>query len=344
MKYFSTFSGAGGFEIGINEKGVCVGHSEINKYAIQVYEKHYPTHKNYGDISKIEWSRVPDFDLLVGGSPCQDLSIAGKRKGLAGGRSGLFYHYIRALKEKQPKYFIWENVRGALSSNNGWDFAEVQNEFSKAGYSITWQVLNSKHFGVPQNRERIFVIGTRGECAREVFFERPSTDEHSDKTIEQGCATTLTVRGAGGGNRRGNYIIQINKPKHSNNRIYETGGVAPTLNTMQGGNRQPFILIPEPTRLGYAIVKEGDSINLSVPNSKTRRGRVGHGVAQTLDTGMQQYTLVKGRVRRLTELECERIMGWPDGHTAGVSSSQRYKICGNGVVSNVVHSIIEKLI
>jgi len=244
MKYFSTFSGAGGFEIGINEKGVCVGHSEINKYAIQVYEKHYPTHKNYGDISKIEWSRVPDFDLLVGGSPCQDLSIAGKRKGLAGGRSGLFYHYIRALKEKQPKYFIWENVRGALSSNNGWDFAEVQDEFSKAGYSITWQVLNSKHFGVPQNRERIFVIGTRGECAREVFFERPSTDEHSDKTIEQGCATTLTVRGARGGNRRGNYIIQINKPKHSNNRIYETGGGS--TNTQHNARRQPSTVYTNP--------------------------------------------------------------------------------------------------
>ena len=141
--------------------------------------------------------------------------------------------------------------------------------------------------------------------------------------------------------------IILSKSTNLNTQTIEStkrGGVAPTLNTMQGGNRQPFILIPEPTRLGYAIVKEGDSINLSVPNSKTRRGRVGHGVAQTLDTGMQQYTLVKGRVRRLTELECERIMGWPDGHTAGVSSSQRYKICGNGVVSNVVHSIIEKLI
>lgn len=151
----------------------CVGFSEIDKYAIQVYKKHF-NHRNFGDISKINWSKVPDFDLLAGGSPCQDLSIAGKRAGLNGARSGLFREFMRAIKEKKPKNFIWENVKGALSSNRGWDFAVVLNEMAEAGYSLWWQVLNSKDFGVPQNRERIFVVGFRDQSAPEVFFERES--------------------------------------------------------------------------------------------------------------------------------------------------------------------------
>jgi len=207
MKYFETFAGVGGFSLGIqNAYGIfnemeqwgcrqteneleaslpmsiskpherqhatCIGFSEIDKYASQVLKYQFPNIKNYGDIKEINWNTVPDFDLLVGGSPCQDLSIAGKRAGLAGERSGLFDEYIRALKEKKPKYFIWENVKGALSSNGGWDFARVQIEMAEAGYELWWQVLNATDFGIPQNRKRIFVIGFRGERPREVFFER----------------------------------------------------------------------------------------------------------------------------------------------------------------------------
>jgi len=149
-----------------------VGFSEIDKYASAVLKYRFPNTKNYGDIKEINWSEVPDFDLLIGGSPCQDLSVAGKRAGITGERSGLFTEFIRALQEKKPKHFIWENVKGTLSSNQGWDFAEVQAEMEQAGYSLWWQILNAKDFGVPQNRERIFVIGTRGERGREVLFER----------------------------------------------------------------------------------------------------------------------------------------------------------------------------
>jgi DNA (cytosine-5)-methyltransferase 1 len=207
MKHFDLFSGYGGFTIALNniygisneveqrrcgqekdeletslplpssqsnerQSAATIGFSEIDKYASAVLKYHWPNTKNYGDISKINWSEVPDFDLLTGGSPCQDLSIAGKRKGLEGARSGLFYEYLRAVKEKKPKYFIWENVKGALSSRSGWDFAAVINEMAEAGYSLWWQVLNAKDFGVPQNRERIFVVGFRDRPAPEVFFER----------------------------------------------------------------------------------------------------------------------------------------------------------------------------
>lgn len=204
MKHFDLFSGYGGFSLALKNiydnnrldlqkqetenlhrdnsnteeqplwgsDGVqTIGFSEIDKYASAVLKYHWPNIKNYGDITKINWSEVPDFDLLTGGSPCQDLSIAGKRRGLEGARSGLFYEYMRAVKEKRPKYFIWENVKGALSSNKGFDFAAVLNEMAEAGYSLWWQVLNAKDFGVPQNRERIFVIGFRDGCPGEVFFE-----------------------------------------------------------------------------------------------------------------------------------------------------------------------------
>ena len=399
MKYFSTFSGVEGFGLGISERGECVGFSEINKFASQVLRYKFPNIKNYGNIKDIISAELPDFDMLVGGSPCQDLSIAGKRKGLTGDRSGLFFQYRRILEEKKPQYFIWENVKGAFSSNRGADFAAVLLAFSEAGYHCTWQILNAKHFGVPQNRERIFIIGTRGEPTGKVFSIKGGTSEYPLQTDKQGCASPLTCRSAGGGNRRGNYIHQLNNPTHSNDRIYGEDGISPTLNTMQGGNRQPFIVamrgrnpenssdrtvgapteqrleantkgtsntltsvvkdnlvcIPEATTKGYAEAEVGDSINLSVPNSKTRRGRVGKGVAQTLDTGMQQYTLTPdSRVRRLTPLECERLMSFPDEHTkyginekgekVKISDSQRYKMAGNGVVSNVIRDIIQKLL
>jgi len=202
MKYFSTFTGVGGIDMGLPIEWECVGFSETDKFASQVLKYKYPNIKNYGNIKTINWAIVSDFNLLVGGSPCQDLSIAGKRKGITGERSGLFTEFIRALQEKKPEYFIWENVAGALSSNNGWDFAEVQTQMVKSGYELWWQVLNAKHFGVPQNRKRIFVVGTRNGCPRKVFFERgDSTEAPRVHETEQGereriCSETKERNGS----------------------------------------------------------------------------------------------------------------------------------------------------
>ena len=175
MIYFSMFSGVEGFGQGID--GECIGFSEIDKYASMVLKYRFPKVKNYGDCTTIKWDKVADLDLLVGGSPCQDFSIAGKRRGLSGSRSSLAWEYIRALRSKKPGYFIWENVKGVMSSRGGWDFANILSAFSESGYNLWWQVLNAKDFGVPQNRERIFVVGFRNESPKEIFFKPKNTGQ-----------------------------------------------------------------------------------------------------------------------------------------------------------------------
>ena len=190
MKYFSTFSGVGGMEHLFPKDWELVGYSEWDKYASMVHKYHTPNVQNYGDISGIKWRGVPDFDMLTGGSPCQDFSIAGKRAGIVGGKSRLVWEFIRALHEKQPEYFIFENVKGLLSSRNGWDFANILIAFSEEGYPhIWWQVLNAKDFGVPQNRDRIFVVGSRTKPLKEVFFEQETTE---DSYEQRGGGVTKT--------------------------------------------------------------------------------------------------------------------------------------------------------
>jgi DNA (cytosine-5)-methyltransferase 1 len=301
MKHLDLFSGYAGFTMACEKYGIeTIGFSEVDKYAIQVLNNHYPNIKNYGDISKIDTKELPEFDLLTGGSPCQDLSVAGKQKGLAGERSGLFFHFIRILKEKQPTYFIWENVKGALSSNTGWDFARVEIEMAKAGYSIQWQVLNAKDFGVAQSRDRVFVIGARGGSGREIFFER----EEPKKDIRRnGEELSYTIDA--------NYHKGTNTIKKSRRqlvfgsqgmRVYDTNGTSTTIASQAGG-------LGAKTGL-YAI-----------PD-----------------------TLKGARIRRLTPTECCRLMSIPDDWLDKNSDNQKYKLCGNGVVVNVVEEIIKKLI
>lgn len=389
MKIFSTFSGIGGFEIGIQnawlryqDKGQaisgsqtrdsqrqpeqlhkygteglsCVGYSEIDKYAIKVYERNFPNVRNYGDITKINAKELPDFDCLVGGFPCQAFSIAGKRRGFDDTRGTLFFDLARILREKQPRYFVFENVKGLLSHDQGNTFRTIITTIDELGYDCQWSVLNSKDFGVPQNRERVYIVGhLRGTPRPEVF---PITgDGGADTRLPGHVSNTLTARYEGA-QAVGTYIgesklnaqeiRQLNQPTHSNDRVYASDGISQTLNTMQGGNRQPFVKVPEATKKGYAEASVGQAINLSVPNSKTRRGRVSD-IAPTLDTGMQLHTLTEDvRIRRLTPKECERLQGFPDNWTAEgtdgpISDTQRYKMCGNAVSVPVVAAVFERL-
>jgi len=383
MKYFSTFSGIGGFELGIqqayernnlrggdretknsqsisSEQSVettepntqrqghppstefigdtgslsCIGFSEIDKYAIQTYQKHFPEHKNYGDIKLINENELPDFDLLVGGFPCQSFSIAGKRKGFEDTRGTMFFELARILRAKQPRLFVFENVKGLLSHDNGQTFTTIIATLDELGYDTEWQVLNSKNHGVPQNRERVFIIGhLRGTPRPEVFPFGANDRETPD--VQGHVANTLTARYKGA-EAIGTYveeseqyaqIQQLNQPKHSNDRVYGTDGVSPTLNTMQGGMRQPKVL----------AIKYGQ-------NNPERNGNTDENMF-TLKTGGANAGVTDGmKIRRLTPTECERLQGFPDGWTEGVSDTQRYKQCGNAVTVNVIKDLFERII
>ena len=165
MKYLSLFSGVGGFDLALNRQGhKCIGYSEIDKYAIQVYKNRFGEEvKNYGDAKQINTDELPDFDFLCGGVPCQAWSIAGKRKGFEDIRGTMWFEAFRILKAKKPKYFLFENVKGLLSHNKGKSFERLCEMMCELGYVIDFTVLNSKYFGVAQNRERVFILGIRSD-------------------------------------------------------------------------------------------------------------------------------------------------------------------------------------
>ena len=390
MKIFSTFTGIGGFEIGIRNAGhlaydkpiEIVGYSEIDKYAISVYEQNFEGVKNYGDITKINASELPDFDCLVGGFPCQAFSIAGKRGGFADTRGTLFFDLARILKEKQPRLFVFENVKGLLSHDKGRTLTTIIATIDELGYDCQWQVLNSKNHGVPQSRERIIIVGHLRGTPRPQVFPITGTKPADTliRTIRTGGAASYTEKHA-------RDIIRVGNANPSgrgmNGNVIHSDGISSTLSTNKGegikvaigtlrthkdgegfremksglsptlpararedGSGQPIVVVPEATRKGYAEAGVGDSINLQALGSTTRRGRIGKGEANTIDTTMQQHTLTEdARIRRLTPKECERLQAFPDDWTkyglGGVliSDTQRYKMCGNAVTTNVIRDV-----
>ncbi|HDY66812.1 MAG TPA: DNA (cytosine-5-)-methyltransferase [Candidatus Scalindua sp.] len=328
MKYLSLFSGIGGFELGIqqayeeqeptfgegarlswldrhartnkekaevetiksdierrsSQKFTCIGYSEIDKYAIQIYEKHFK-HKNFGDITKIDPQGLPDFGLLCGGFPCQSFSIAGKRGGFEDTRGTLFFDIARIAKAKRPRLLFLENVKGLLSHDDGRTFNTIIATLDELGYDLQWQVLNSKNFGVPQNRERVFIIGHLRGTPRPKVFPFGTSDKINDKIQqEQG----------------------------------REGSRASCLNTRYGQ-------------------RWTDESYIQQTSSTINSGGGGQGAK----TGLYQLGT---KIRRLTPTECERLQGFPDGWTKGVSDTQRYKCLGNAVSCPVVKAIAERLL
>lgn len=456
MRVFSTFTGIGGFELGIDHAALItgtevehVGYSEIDKYAVQVFEKHYEGVKNYGDITKIEAEDLPDFECLVGGFPCQAFSIAGRRKGFEDTRGTLFFDLARILRAKQPRLFVFENVKGLLNHDGGNTFRTIITTIDELGYDCQWQVLNSKNFGVPQNRERIIIVGhLRGQPRPQVFPITRSDSETANTTSDKGEIVDLTRRSPKGFKHRkdgragtldanyykglanqerpgvlvgtlrthkdgngfremksgvaptipararedgsGQPVIITGSPTYEDGKRkvkYMASEVAPTIRATQykSGDNQPKVLIPEATKKGYAEATVGDSINLKAINSKTRRGRVGKGIANTLEVTQHQYTvqpvqtpdrhnksqngrqikpdgepshtltstdrhgvMMGGAIRRLTPMECERLQAFPDNWTlegvdGPISDTQRYKMCGNAVTTNVIQAVFERI-
>ena len=175
MKVFSMFSGVGGFELGLQRAGVdheLVGYCEWDQYASQIYDRHFPGVKNYGDATRIVPDELPEFQLLCAGFPCPTWSLAGKRQGfLDHARGTEFFDIARVLAVRQPRYVVLENVQGLLNHDEGRSFECILGVLAEIGYEVQWQLLNSRDFGIPQSRERVYIVGYHGtgETAPQVF-------------------------------------------------------------------------------------------------------------------------------------------------------------------------------
>jgi len=382
IKYFSMFTGVGGFELGIertnNSKSKiqeyeakqdcsnisgndvertsfsCIGFSEIDKYANELLKDKFPDVKNYGDATKINPNELPDFDLLVGGFPCQAFSIAGKRKGFEDTRGTLFYEIARIIKVKRPNYLLLENVKGLLSHDRGRTFGTIISTLSELGYVVQWMVLNSKFFGVPQNRERVFIIGSlRGERIPEILPFKSSSRENPQP--KEGKISSAISTGIPQHRNDGFYIK--GEPKMIHN-VYGGFGegiresdISPTLRTPKGGGHLPMVreVVPQ-----SQIVKGTKGVSSTInahgggQGAKTGLYQVAptlHGFKHGSHKHFNEILPKRGlAIRRLTPIECERLQGFPDNWTEGFSDTQRYRMMGNAVTVNVIKAIMEKLI
>lgn len=360
MKFIDLFAGIGGFRLGMENAGhECVAFCEIDKFARTSYKA---IHNTEGEIELHDITTVTDdeiraighVDTICGGFPCQAFSIAGHRKGFEDTRGTLFFEIARFASILKPKYLFLENVKGLLNHDKGNTFEVILSALDELGYDVEWQVLNSKDFGVPQNRERVFIIGhLRRERARRIF-PLSSTGRQVNKNQEQ-STNTLTTRYPNS-QGVGSYIIESEsqrvrsdgepmftltaQDKHGiliagkspgnhdqNSRVYNTAGLAPTLSTMQGGGQEPKII-----QRGHGYNQGGE-----------------HDIAPTLTSNSyhENNHLSDGyRIRKLTPRECWRLQGFPDWAFDKAqevnSNSQLYKQAGNSVTVNVIATIAKE--
>lgn len=366
MKFIDFFAGIGGFHSGLEKAGMkCIGWCEFDKFAQKSYRAMYDTANLWfgEDVTKVSGSELPKADLWTFGFPCQDVSVAGKRKGLKEGtRSGLFYEMMRLLdecKENKPRWIMCENVKNLLSIDGGIGFLEVVGEMAERGYTVEWKIYNSKDYGVPQNRERVYIVGHYGEPTGRPLLpiRRESTAALSQiiggsqgERVYNGnrISCTLSSRGGGCGAKTGLYtFVDINKKgnvqttdtarallarynKGQPNRPAECSGVL--TRTTHNDSHVKVMSILTPDRLekrqnGRRIKNEGEP-------AFTLTSQDRHGVLIADD---------RIKIRKLTPRECFRLQGFTDGQydkAAAVNSeTQLYKQAGNAVTVNVVAEI-----
>ncbi|TYT98564.1 DNA (cytosine-5-)-methyltransferase [Listeria monocytogenes] len=400
--FVDLFAGVGGFRLGMEAAGhKCVGFVEIDKYARTSYNAIHQTEGEFEghDITSISDDVIRSIgrvDIIAGGFPCQAFSIAGKRRGFEDTRGTLFFEIMRWAAILKPETLFLENVPGLLSHDEGITFETILRKMDEAGYDAEWDCLNACHFGVPQSRERIFLVGhSRKERRRKVFpiercneqanLERIkkinrinnhpqvlfSKSEEAFSFVQKTTCIPILSPEREEKRQNGRRFKTQGEPaftitaqdrhgiivsgelegtgREQSNRVYSEKGLAPTLSTMQGGGQEPkVLLVREATKKGYAEAAKYDGINLSMPESETRRGRVAKQMTSTLDTGCQQGVVVEEiRIRKLTPRECWRLQGFPDwafDAAAKVNSnSQLYKQAGNSVAVQVIVAIAENL-
>jgi DNA (cytosine-5)-methyltransferase 1 len=435
-RLFEAFAGCGMQRMAFNRLGLdyeMIGVSEIDKYALKSYMAIHGETKNYGSITDIKGTDLPQIDVFTWSFPCTDLSKAGKQKGLNNTRSGLVYEVLRILHEcdlngNLPKVLIMENVVDLVQTKFIRQFQEIQVELEELGYSNYTQTLNGKDYGVAQNRDRVFMVSILGDYYYEFPKPIPLTkrlkdylesevDEKyylSDKMLSFFVENSLKNQEKGNGFRfkpkeetdianalttlAGNRMDDnfIKKPvrlggvfdeedkTHQAGSIWDVENLSPTIDTMQGGHRQPCIIVPENTIKGFAEAYEGDGVYLNRPHQK--RGVVQDQMIQTLkttvgndvgvvvyddynssiradqdtigtlttncgnDASRNGYKLIENglRIRKLSPKECFRLMGIDDEdfHKAQKvnSNAQLYKQAGNGLIVDVFAAILKTMV
>lgn len=421
MKVLSLFSGIGAFEKALDRLEVnyeLVNYCEIDKYASKAYAMLHDCDEslNLGDITKIDTTALPNYiDLITYGFPCQDISLAGKQKGFEEDgertRSGLFFEALRIIEDTKPRIAIAENVKNLISKKFSKEFDIVLSSLEEAGYNNYWKVLNAKDFGIPQNRERVFIVSIRKDLDNGMFkfpdgFElqlrlkdmlEDEVDEKyylSDKMLEYISANNEKWTGNNDKSLVNKSIASTLNTGEGHRRCDASNYIVPSLNDddidlkVIREYRQPCIEIKEATKKGFKEAYDGDGIYLNRPHQK--RGVVQHGMIQTLKTsgndvgvvvsepeiirvgktksGGQRSEIISGegissclsatdykqpkqiennlRIRKLTPLECFRLMGFDDedfNKITGISNTQLYKQAGNSIVVDVLVHLFETL-
>jgi len=359
MKFISLFAGIGGFDLGLQQAGLTpVAHAEIDKYASMVLQTHWPAVDNLGDVRNVKKSEIGAVDLICGGFPCQDLSVAGKRAGLAGERSGMWHEFHRIIAEFRPRWVVIENVPGLLSSNKGRDMGIIIGALAKLRYGYAYRVLDAQFFGVAQRRRRVFIVANSTDyhypakilfepesCERDIAPSREAGQEISGTLGNRiarsrteldghvayvpqpyGIANTLTKhmhKGINSSVDEGQTPVLGFIPRKTNMTIGE--GIVPTLHAGGGGQSDPAIC--------WHNHQQDGSVRIQGDTSPTMSKHWG--------TGGNNVPMVG--VRRLTPLECERLQGFPDGWTEGHSDTQRYKMLGNAIAVPVAEWIARRI-
>lgn len=381
MKFVSLFSGIGGFDLAFERAGMeCVSVCEIDKNAQAILRRHFPKAELFDDVRKVGIATHgrKSIDVICGGFPCQDLSVAGKRAGLAGERSGLWFEFARIIDELEPSWVVIENVPGLLSSDKGRDFAVLIQWLAQRGYCVVWRVLDAQYFGVPQRRRRVFIVASFGNgSSAEVLFERESGAGNTPPSREAGKDVAFSLRAnpshSGDKGDGGINTTMIAQPLRAGRQFSDMGDgqsniVIGTLSASAGGLNRPAGQGNELDFLVPSIIEQNNFVstpdmislraNPAQPLISFDANRDGltydENIAPTLKHGGDgdkahnayakiSVTHMQG-IRRLTPIECERLQGFPDGWTDGQSDSTRYRQLGNAVAVPVVEWIGRRIV
>ena len=347
LKVATVFSGIGAFEHALHRMNIqhdIVFACDIDKFVKQTYFHNYGITENqwYNDITEIEGKKYQDIDLFVGGSPCQSFSMIGKRKGLEDTRGLLVFEYIRLLNEIKPKVFIFENVKGLLTHNSGETWKIILEDFKKLGYDVHLQVLNAKNYGIPQNRERLFVVGFNNKT--DFQFPTPIQLNITMQDLLEDIPDAKYFLPEKG-------VAFVTQEKNLKKRYTQING---SIALCQKANQQfnwhgDFVEYIEKYYLSdkvkkYVLSTGTKNFKTTVKTDLEIARPLLSTMAKMHRSGVDNYITRDSRLRKLTPRECLRLMGFSDTFDIKVSDTQMYKQSGNSIVVDVLIHLIDSIL